>query len=61
MKAIETAGRLLKSSTIKLDTPSAIQKNKKVKVIILYDDEKDWLSSNKEDIYSLSDGKPYKT
>ncbi len=77
MKAIETTGRLEKSGILKLDKPIAIDKEQKVKIIILYGDddeieEKDWLASlssnpsfaflknKKEDIYSLSDGKPFK-
>ena len=50
MKAIETTGTFQKTGLLKLDKSIAIKGNKKVRVIILYNDdydisEKEWLNS----------------
>jgi hypothetical protein len=51
MRAIETTGRIEKSGHLKLNKPlEIVTKNKKVKVIILYDDsddisDREWLTA----------------
>ena len=73
MKAIEVTGRIDKKGKLLLDKPLKL-KDKSVKIIILMEEEEEeeqsWLSAvaknpafdflkdEKEDIYSLSDGKP---
>jgi hypothetical protein len=76
MKAIETTGILNKRGIIKLDEQVNLKKDKKVKVIILLEDEneieeKEWLQSinknpvfdflkdEREDIYTVKDGKTF--
>jgi hypothetical protein len=83
MKAIETTGQINQEGALLLDQPLGVMgvppKGKKVKVIILMeeeetqspaDEEQEWLSAlssnpafnflkdEREDIYSITDGKP---
>ena len=70
MKAIEVTGRIDKKGKLLLDKTLKL-KDKSVKIIILMEEEEqswlsavaknpafDFLKDEKEDIYSLSDGKP---
>ena len=77
MKAIETTGHIDKQGLLKLDEKIKLNKQEKVKVIILINDDEeleddkwvktlsnnsafDFLNGKEEDIYSLTDGRPFK-
>ncbi len=75
MKAIETTGKIDKAGILHLDTPLELQERTVKVIVLIPDEvemeEQEWLKAishnpafdflqdEKEDIYSLNDGKPF--